>query len=219
MKPQYQLNELFKNLNLPEDPTIALGNSIVFHRTINQHTVEIKTFSITEHSKIVHRWCNMAYSKRFWNMETSYVDFVKDCLNKAKDLSRVQYMLFFNSVPVACFEVYQVLGDILAGFVNADINDYGLHLMMAPYREIISQLENLDERFSAIALSYILKFLFEETVVNNLWAEPDRENGNAYRLAERTGFRFVKEITLPEKVAKLYCLNRNDYFDESLHLR
>jgi hypothetical protein len=211
MNTRNQLLELFTHLQLPIDPTASIGNRLVYLEKTNGFNIEIKTFSITHHGPMVHLWCNMAYSQRFWGMAGSYSMFAKECVKKIRNGEAMLYMFFLNKIPVACFEIYQVMRDILAKHVNARKEDYGIHFMLAPYREIILKLGNLPSGFSIKVLQGIIQYLFKSTFIENLYAEPDKENINACQLAEKAGFLFLNEISLPKKTVKLYCFSRDHY--------
>jgi RimJ/RimL family protein N-acetyltransferase len=90
-------------------------------------------------------------------------------------------------------------------------NDYGIHLLMSPYKELLSKTALGLKGLSVHVLVTMLDFLFSFKSVTRIIAEPDSENKAANCLAQNACYRFMKEIQLSYKTANLYSYDREDF--------
>ncbi len=164
---------------------------------------------------LIHSWVNKPYARRFWQMQGTLNELTKH-YNKLKEENRINTFILCNEVkPVALFEVYQVLSSELALKYEAEVSDYGIHLLMAPHKDLLYLKKNIN-KVSKECLKTIVDMLFTFNSVKRIFAEPDKANFPAHRLAESVGFSFIKDIQLMEKQAKLYMLCKKEYLNRNL---
>lgn len=207
-----QIAALFSIPASANDPSAILGNHVVYSCRYEKNSIFFKTFSVEVHSEALHNWCNRSYSARFWRMQGSLKQLQKYYIKKLRHYREVLLMVYINQYPVAFTEIYQVKKNILGRYIPAGDNDYGLHLLLAPYKSLAEQLGTLSKGFSENILTEILHYLFLHSGVKRVVAEPDKNNVNACSLAERAGFTFLGEIELPDKIANIYEYTRADFF-------
>ncbi|WP_346238500.1 GNAT family N-acetyltransferase [Niabella insulamsoli] len=206
-----KIYQLFEGIVLPEDITRITGNEAIYQFRCGEWLLQIKTFSVEGHSKILHRWCNQPYSARFWAMPGSLEELKAYYHKMVKTFEHAPVMLFCNGQPVGFADLYPVWKDILIKYYKASPNEYGVHFLIAPYKEIFQMFKQVPKDFSEVLLWAVLRYLFVQVGVEKVLAEPDHLNTNACRLAERVGFRFLKYIELPEKKASLYIHDKTAF--------
>jgi hypothetical protein len=162
---------------------------------------------------LIHAWVNQPYAHRFWNMQGTIEDLKKEYQKQKDTNSSSSFLVCYDVKPVALFEVYQVISNELALTYEAAIGDFGIHLLMAPHRELLSLKKQID-KVSEKTLLTILKMLFSYNSVQRVVAEPDATNTHACRLAENTGFKFIGEVQLVEKKANLYMITKQQYLQQ-----
>ncbi|NCU05697.1 MAG: acetyltransferase, partial [Chitinophagaceae bacterium] len=127
-----------------------------------------------------------------------------------EDNSSSSFLVCYETKPIALFEVYQVISSELALTFEADIHDFGIHLLMAPHIELLP-LKKQMKKVSEKTLRTILEMLFTYNSVKRVVAEPDANNLFACRLAINAGFVFLSEVELPEKKANLYMITKEQH--------
>lgn len=153
---------------------------------------------------MIHSWMNQAYSQKFWQLNGA-IDMVRSTYKGVLDKKHAHsYIGMMGDRPICLIDLYAVEADELKDHVDAKAGDCGLHLLMCPPRE-------MQKGWSLLALRAFADFYFSFPQMNNLYAEPDIENSAANQLALKAGFKFIKEIRLAYKSAKLYSMDRKSY--------
>lgn len=177
----------------------------------DRYTLKARAISLGSEIQTIHRWANMAYSRKYWQMQGSAEEVFRYYHSRVKSGELALFFICHKENPVAQIEVYSAYPSELANYYEAKPGDHGIHTLLAPYREI---MRIMPEGYSNIAVN-ILKtvqgMLFSFSTVKRIVTEPDATNTNACRLAGKTGFRFVKEIQLPDKRAHLYMITKQEY--------
>jgi hypothetical protein len=166
----------------------------------------VKAISET-HLGILHNWINQSYSRKFWNMPISLAELTKDFLSRKDSTISRSFFICHGKKHIAFFEVYHVTQSELADKFPSTKEDYGIHLLMAPPKDILY----LHQRLGNVSLNVLLTIidmLFSSQTVNRIIAEPDIENNAAQALAVKAGFQYVKDIQLLDKKAKLFILSK-----------
>lgn len=177
----------------------------------NGSALFIRPVDLERHIGIIHHWANLPYSSRFWQMQGDRASLYEYYRDKVKD---IQYRIFFvclEEMPIALFEVYRSADDEVSRYYDFGQNDYGIHLMMAPYRELLGIVKGRVRGISIDVLITILQYLFTFSSIENIVAEPDSENKGACDLATKVGFSFLKKITMSYKNANLYLFNKEEF--------
>ncbi|MBZ4190453.1 GNAT family N-acetyltransferase [Niabella beijingensis] len=189
------LDELFLYRDAAENSPQALGIRLVVLR---------------KDLAVLYRWVNQPYAHRFWGMQGSLKMLYEFYEPKITSNGLQLFFACIGNVPVALVEVYPVLESELAGMADFTGGDYGIHLLMAPYREIKTVAAESAAGLSLRVLRVVQRMLFEFTSVVRIVAEPDERNTNACRLAEKAGFRYIKTLPLHDKRARLYMIARDE---------
>lgn len=158
----------------------------------------------------VHRWVNLPYTHRYWQMQGSLTDLTRYLINQKAACVTSTFIACHSKCPIALFETYHVTQTELTAKYASEKEDYGIHLLMAPPEELLS-LKGKIGRVSERVLLTVLEMLFSYQSVNRVVAEPDINNIHAHRLAEKVGFKFQKVIHLTDKTAKLYIITREQF--------
>ena len=200
------------NKNLKTGHT-ASGEEKLLHREWlngDRLGLGIRQVALRKDLAVLYRWANHPHAHRFWGMQGNTLKMLYEFYNPKIAAGRLQ--LFFacvNDAPVALIEVYPVLQSELAGMADFTAADYGIHLLMAPYREIKTLISVNIDGLSVWVLKAIQRMLFGFAAVTRIVAEPDEQNVNACRLAEKAGFQYIKTLPLEGKTARLYMITHS----------
>lgn len=159
---------------------------------------------------LMHRWANQPYAYRFWGMQGTLKTLYEFYNPKLEEGHLQLFFAYVGLTPVAMIEVYPVLCSELAGALDFTDADYGIHLLMAPYREVKAAVPVNIDGLSVWVLKAVQRMLFDFSAVKRIVAEPDEQNIHACRLAEKAGFRYIKTLPLEGKVARLYTIARHE---------
>ncbi|MBO9595537.1 MAG: acetyltransferase [Niabella sp.] len=159
---------------------------------------------------LMYRWVNQPYAYRFWGMQGTLKALYMFYSPKLEEGHLQLFFACIGATPVALVEVYPVLHSELAGALDFTEADYGIHLLMAPYREVKAAVRVNIEGLSVWVLKAMQRMLFGFSAVQRIVAEPDTQNMHACRLAEKAGFRYIKTLPLEGKVARLYTVARHE---------
>lgn len=158
----------------------------------------------------IFKWVNMPYAKKFWQMQGSLKELTQYYQRQKEENITSSFVVCDGICPIAVFEVYQALRTELAQKYEARPQDYGIHLLMAPYDELI-RLKPLVNKISEKVLFTIIDMLFTFNSVNRILAEPDVRNNYAHKLAEKAGFEYRGDIQLTDKIARFYMLSKEQF--------
>lgn len=173
-----------------------------------QGTISFRSLQLSADIDMIYDWVNQPYSKRFWGLNKS-----RDLINETyetmlKNPLAHSFIGLFNDIPVCQVDIYAVAIDELQHHVESHPDDCGLHLLMAPPKQ-------LQKNMSLHTLRCFLDFYFSFPMAQHLYAEPDRDNILANRLAVKAGFRCLRMINLSYKLANLWCINRKDFLSKT----
>jgi hypothetical protein len=150
-------------------------------------------------------WVNMPYSRKFWQMDGSISNLYALLRESVDHPSQHSFIGLYNDHPVCQIDLYDVACDELKEHIICESNDCGLHLLMCPPSQMTRGL-------SLAMLRHFMQFYFSFPVAARLFAEPDRANGFANRLAVKAGFQFVKTVQLSYKTANLYSVTKAQFY-------
>ncbi|TAN02238.1 MAG: N-acetyltransferase [Chitinophagaceae bacterium] len=196
----------FSKYGLPDTPAAGLQSHILFSKEFPRkgYRLEIKPLCLQSDIPIVHRWTTQPYTQKFWQVQCSVEELYNQYLKLLKEGMLNAFIVLLKGLYVAQVDVYPVLKDELAAHYPAQPTDFGLHLLMAPYKNIIRSYPRRLEHLSQDVLITALSFLFSSGSIQRAVAEPDCRNGTANLLAQEVGFRMIKKIQLSYKEANLY---------------
>ena len=177
------------------------------HRDFPQNTtISFRSLELDTDIDMLFDWVNKPYSKRFWQLNGSKTLLYNTCLQTLDNPHAHSYIGCFNDQPVCQVDLYLIGADELKNHVEYKPEDCGLHLLMLPPQQSRKGL-------SEVMLQHFIRFFFSFPMASRLYAEPDRGNILANRLAEKSGFRFQKPITLSYKTASLYLITKQIFHE------
>lgn len=183
----------------------------LYRKELESGPLKLVSMDMEEHGSFMHSWANQYYASKYWQMEGDFEAFHAYYTAKLKNNEELLLIACLNDIPIAQLEIYPVLSSVLAGHYTASVKDYGIHILMAPYRTLLEKLGDRAKGLSTTVLQSTLEYLFYIAGAENVLAEPDKANKNACLLAQRVGFTFLKEITLPDKTAHLFRYRRGAF--------
>ncbi|MGE9310801.1 GNAT family N-acetyltransferase [Niabella sp. CJ426] len=199
------------NKNKPQNHRISLEN--VYTKKVGATNLAIREVNLPEDIEIIYRWTQLAYAKKFWAEDRSLRDLYSFYHSVINNCCLQLFFVTIDRHPAALVEVYpvQCAEEALQNAYEVRVGDYGIHLLLSPHRELLSLASNLGKKnISVFLLQFILEFMFNLFSVQRILAEPDVNNTNAGKLANRAGFVFQRIIQLSNKVAALYIITRQD---------
>ncbi|MGJ7030946.1 GNAT family N-acetyltransferase [Niabella hirudinis] len=182
----------------------------LFRKRFARSYLYIRRLRLETDLSTIHRWVNLPYAHRYWQMQGSLHDLTRYLINQTAECVTSSFIVCHGKYPIALFETYHVMQTELAAKYASEKEDYGIHLLMAPYVELRSLKDKVD-KISEKVLVTILEMLFSNQSVKRVIAEPDINNIHAHRLAEKAGFEFQSVIELKDKTAKLYKITKDQF--------
>lgn len=153
---------------------------------------------------MIHDWVNKDYAFKYWQLEGS-IQRVHDLYyNIQRNSNGHSYIGLLNEEPICQFDVYRVLADEIRQYVQADENDCGFHLLMAPNDKPVPGL-------SLTIVQTFLEYYFSFPNATRMFAEPDIRNNRSNRLLIKTGFNLIESIEMSYKTANLYSITKEQF--------
>ncbi|MCF3111676.1 acetyltransferase [Niabella sp. CC-SYL272] len=192
--------------------TVRPGEWFLYRERLSGDQLElgIRKVDLRKDLALMYQWVNQPYAYRFWGMQGTLKKLYEFYYPKLEEGHLQLFFACITDIPVALIEVYPVLRSELAGMWNFTEADYGIHLLMAPYREIKTVISSDIDGLSVWVLKAVQRMLFDFSAVQRIVAEPDEQNIHACRLAEKAGFHYLKTLPLEGKVARLYMIARHE---------
>lgn len=184
---------------------IAAIEQQIFKKEINGlGTFVLRPLKLETDIDTIYEWVTKPYAK-YWGMLSATKE---DVYNAYEELERnphhYTYIGLLNNSPVFLMERYKASEDIIANHYSAELNDYGMHVLVAPVRKKIPQ-------FTWHVFSTIMDYFFSLPYVGRVVVEPDVNNEKIHLLNKKAGFVYQKEIELPHKVAALAICTQENY--------
>lgn len=210
------IDQLFSKFQLGEDFTGGFDHVWLHRKTFPSegYALSVRPVSLAADIPLMHRWASHPHARQFWQMNYTEPELYRYYLKMLRQKLALAFLLYLDEIPVAQTDVYQVTRDETAIHYQATPNDYGIHLLMSPYKEILPRTALSLKGLSVHVLVTMLDFLFSFDAVESVIAEPDSKNKTANDLAQKAGYRFMKEIQLSYKIANLYSYGRDDFLRE-----
>jgi RimJ/RimL family protein N-acetyltransferase len=112
----------------------------------------------------------------------------------------------FNDKMVCQVDLYDAGADELKEHVDTAPGNCGLHILMLPPRQSVKGL-------TEAMLKAFIKFYFSFSAAECLYGEPDSRNTGANIAARRAGFQFLRTITMSYKIANLYSITKEQFYE------
>lgn len=163
--------------------------------------ISVRTLDPAADAAMLHGWVTEPRAE-FWGMREHSEDEVREIYEYVDSLATHHaFLIYVNGEPQSLFQTYQPEHDPLGDAYPVQSGDLGIHLFLGPARP-----RNTD--FTGHFLAAVLRWLFADSTVLRIVAEPDNRNQKAHRLFERLGFQDFGVVELPDKQALLMILGR-----------
>jgi RimJ/RimL family protein N-acetyltransferase len=172
--------------------------------------ISFRSLDLSTDLDIIFNWVNRAYAKRFWQLDGSKA-LVETTYRLILDNPATHSFIgLYNDRPVCQIDIYLLMVDELRHEVqDCRPNDCGFHLLMAPPWVSAKGL-------SREVLRAFLAFYFSHDRAERIFAEPDRDNVLANRLALAVGLEFLYTVRLSYKTANLYCITKEQFHEKDI---
>jgi penicillin G amidase len=182
-----------------------IDRQAVFEKTLDGFgTVSIVPVKPKEDLDLIYGWVTEERA-RFWGMTEHTREYVLEIYEYLDSLdTHHAYLLLRDSKPVALFQTYEPDADPVGECYEVEPGDIGVHFLVA------GADGQAQTGFTLALLVAIGAYLFADPKHLRIVAEPDTRNTQAAARLRRTGFTIGPEIQLPEKVARLAFLRRED---------
>lgn len=156
---------------------------------------------------IIHEWVTQPYAHQFWQLNEPVEKIYQLYQSIMENPDGHSFIGLMKGVPVCQVDVYRIWADEVHHHIpDAKENDCGMHLLMAPVKQPIS---NLTDR---VLISF-LAFYFSFPVAEIMYGEPDSKNLKAISLIRRNGFQFLSEIAMSYKMASLHSITKQQFHE------
>ncbi|TCI90379.1 GNAT family N-acetyltransferase [Tenacibaculum sp. M341] len=181
-------------------------NNIVFSKEYAGFgEIIIRPFNVLNDSEFLHKWVNKDYAV-FWGMQNATLEEVQS--EYISLTTPEHYDVFvgeFNNEPAFVLERYNPQKDIIGDFYKAKYSDCGIHIIVAPPKTPKTP------NFTWFMFRSIMDFVFTNPSVYRILVEPDIRNKKMFALCQRIGFELDKIVELPNKMAQLAFLSKENY--------
>ncbi len=168
--------------------------------------IVLRPIHLNEDLDTLYNWVKQPYAK-YWGMLDFSKDQVFDSYDEIeKNPHHHTYIGMLDNRPIFLMERYKASEDMIGNYYDAKLNDYGMHILVAPVEKRIPQ-------FTWSVFSTIMDYFFSLPYVERVVVEPDANNEKIHKLNKKAGFVYQKEIELPHKVASLAICTKENYED------
>ena len=184
--------------------TVNIEQHIFSKEIFSLGDITLRPIYLEKDLDMLYDWVTKPYAK-YWGM----LDHSKEAVLEAYNLIENNpyhhtYIGMLNGDPIFLMERYKVSEDELAVYFEVGLNDYGMHVLVAPVQKRIPQL-------TWHIFSTIMEYFFSLPYVDRVVVEPDVNNDKIHVLNRRAGFEYIREIELPHKKAALAICTRKSY--------
>jgi len=195
---------LMLKTELKMDTNLAISTP-AFSNTIEGFgTITLRELNLTTDTQTIHNWVTQPYAQ-YWGMLDSSLEDVHEEYQKLT--TKKDYEVFiglYQNEPIFLMEKYKAASDRIAEYYQTEETDYGMHILVAPPTQKIPN-------FTWNVFSTVLAYFFAQPNIERVVVEPDIRNEKIHVLNKKAGFKYVKEIQLPEKKAGLAFCTKKDF--------
>lgn len=179
---------------------------VVHKRYFDACTAEIgiRGFDINTDLEILHKWVNLEYAKKFWEMDGPIQKLEEAYIKHLGVDYSHPYIGTLNGEPTFTLELYWAIKDEVGKYYPFHPGDYGFHMLIAPAKQRIPN-------FSYYALTMCMEHFFSFKQVHRMIGEASVEHTGTHNLITKVGCEFDKALVLPYKTSNLTFLTREMY--------
>ncbi|MBW7474903.1 acetyltransferase [Paenibacillus oenotherae] len=171
-------------------------------------TVGFRPVSIEDDLDRLHDWQQQEHVIPYWKLNIPLAQYRDHLTQFLADSHQALYIGLLDGKPMSYFESYWAEPDIIGRYYEAEPADQGIHLLIGPP-------EYLGKGLAAPLLQALMRFQFQHAATKKIVAEPDVRNARMIHIFSKCGFRFQKEVALPDKTGALMFAYRDEWNDGS----
>jgi len=153
------------------------------------------------------RWLTHPAS-HYWEMQDITPSQAEEYLAQiVSDDAQDAWIVCERDQPLAYAETYDPARVLLTDVFDAEPGDLGMHLLVAPPPANPAERRN---GLTSAVMSRVVEWCVQELGARRIVVEPDARNEAIARKNQEVGFRFLREVDLPGKVAALSILDAAD---------
>lgn len=166
--------------------------------------LKLRNFNSDLDLDTLYSWVTQSYAK-YWGMLSKTKAEVAEEYNALQRKEAYDVLVgTYKGKMMFLIEKYKAIPDRIAHYYAAKDTDYGMHILVGPPETYIPG-------FTWNVFCTVLDFFFEQDNVKRIVVEPDVRNEKIHVLNKNAGFKYIKEIDLPEKRAHLAFCTLEDY--------
>ncbi|MCF2945083.1 GNAT family N-acetyltransferase [Paenibacillus tarimensis] len=150
------------------------------------------------------KWQHEPHVIPYWRLNIPEEQYREYLISSLANRNHTLYIGMLDDVPMSYFESYWAAGDRIGQYYEAGEQDQGVHLLIGPP-------DYLGKGYALPLLQAMVCFQFRHAATDTIVAEPDIRNSRMIHIFKRCGFRFDREVELPEKTAALMFCSRQDF--------
>lgn len=184
--------------------SIEIQNRVFSKFIDNFGSIHLRYMDFNTDIDLIHSWVTQPYAS-YWGMLNKSKEAVR--LEYSKLLEKEGYEVFigiYQGDSIFIMEKYKASSDQISKHFEVKSTDYGMHVLVAPPKQKI-------HGFTWNVFSTIMDYFFSKSNVNRVVVEPDVKNEKIHVLNKKAGFKYEKQIKLPEKIAVLAFCEQEDY--------
>lgn len=169
--------------------------------------IGIRGFDIETDLEIMHKWVNLEYAKKFWEMDGPIENLEQEYIKHLGVDYSHPYIGTLDGEPIFTLELYWAVKDEVGKYYPFHPGDYGFHMLIAPAKRRIAN-------FSYHALIMCMEHFFSFNEVHRMIGEASVAHMGTHNLITKVGCEFDKALVLPYKTSNLTFLTREMYYDK-----
>ena len=170
--------------------------------------ITLEPVDVDRDAALLHRWVTHEKAA-FWGMTSATLAEVAQEYAALSTPAHQAWLGRVDGEPSFLAETYRPEQSPLAGLPELEKGDLGMHVLVAPASRPRSG-------FTRDVMRAVVEHCFRDAAVRRVVVEPDVRNDRIARLNAAAGFTVIREITLPDKVAALSVVTRDDFANSEL---
>ncbi len=174
------------------------------HYPMANKTIWMRPVDVHFDLSVIHRWMNLPHVEKFWEKAWP-IEKIREYLVECKERTGFDpHIVYMDEEPFGYIEIYDPAHDRMKEYYDVEPHDQGLHIL-------IGEEKYLKRFIIRLSLSVIRFTFLHRPGTRRIIGEPDERNRQVLGLMRYVGFRPVRKLELPEKVAEFMILRREEY--------
>lgn len=150
-------------------------------------------------------WMHQPHVAKFWQLNLPADQLLAHFKSALAMPHQKLFILQINNQIIGYAETYYAPDDRLAQFCELQAGDFGIHLL-------IGEKDAVGKGYSSLIVRGLSDYLFTQHLAKRVLLEPNIEVSALSILERKLGFSNLGNLELPEKVAILYVITHQDFY-------